>query len=77
MHTATQTQRWKGKAMSEKALLTMMRLMEAKLRELMSAEDYSAFSVEVAKKGFLAEMEDMEDGEFKDFVMENFDRIVG
>lgn len=63
--------------MSEKALLTMMRLMGAKLRELMSAEDYSKFSVEVAKKGFLADVEELTDGEFKDFVMENFDRIFG
>lgn len=62
--------------MSEKAMLHIMKRMEAKLQDLLTAEEYNQFSEEVAKEAFLVEVKDMPDGDFKSFVLENFDLIT-
>ena len=62
--------------MNEKYLLLMMKRMEEKLLEYMSAEEYTEFSKEIAKESFRLEVNDMEDSDFKFFVTEHFDQIV-
>lgn len=52
-------------------------LYEEKLKELMTQVEFKTFSVEVAKKVFRAEIEGMKDGDFKDFCIDNFDKITG
>ena len=54
----------------------MLKKMEEKLIELMGQEAYIEFSVQIAREGFRKEVEGMEDGDFKNFVIENFDKIV-
>lgn len=51
-------------------------LYEEKLKELMTQVEFKTFSVEVAKKVFRAEIEGMKDGDFKDFCIDNFDKIT-
>ena len=63
--------------MNEKALLCIMDGMEKKLIELMGIENYSAFSCKLAKEAFKASIEGLADGEFKSFVINNFDAITG
>lgn len=54
----------------------VMKQMENKLIELMGYEAYCAFSREIAKEGFRKEIDGMEDGDFKNFVIEHFDEIT-
>ena len=54
----------------------VMKKMEEKLIELMGQEAYSKFSVEIAREGFRHEIDGMEDSDFKNFIMENFDEIT-
>lgn len=61
---------------SEKGDTYLIGKMEAKLQELMTKEDFTAFILKITKDAFRIESEDMEDGEFKDFVLENFDKIT-
>lgn len=63
--------------MPERAILYIMRRMEAKLQDLMSEEEYMDFNKEIAMEAFRMEIEDMADSEFKDFVLEHFDEITG
>ena len=62
--------------MSEKAILYIMKRMEAKLQDLLTAEEYHKFSEEVAKEAFRMDVEDMQGGDFKSFILENFDLIT-
>ena len=55
----------------------VMLKMEHKLRELMSEEDFNAFIKETAKEAFRSEVNDLNDGDFKEFVLENFSEITG
>lgn len=55
----------------------VMRYMEEKLKELMGEKEYALWSAETAKKVFREEVQRMEDGDFKDFILTNFDEIVG
>lgn len=50
---------------------------EKKLQEIMSFKDFTEWSSNVAKRMFKEEVNGMADGEFKDFVLENFDEIIG
>lgn len=61
---------------NDKATLHMISKMEAKLRELMGEKAYAEFAVQIAKESFLIDVTTMKDGDFKDFVMENFDEIT-
>lgn len=49
---------------------------DAKLKELMTAKDYSEWSVEVARRQFGEEVKRMPDSEFKDFVTEHLKEIT-
>lgn len=49
---------------------------DKKLRELMSREDYEAFSAGVAKKIFLAKLMSLPDTEAKNHVLADFDKIT-
>ena len=62
--------------MTDNGLLYMLNRMDAKLRDYMTAEEYAAFSKEIAKKAFRIEIEDMEDSGFKTFVIEHFDELT-
>ena len=62
--------------MTDKGLLYMINRMDAKLRDYMTAEEYAAFSKEIAKEAFRIDIEDMEDNGFKAFVIEHFDEIT-
>ena len=42
----------------------------------MSKKDYAAFSVEVARESFKIEVDDLPNGNFKDFCLEQFDSIT-
>lgn len=63
--------------MGEATILFMMHCMGEKLIELMGKKEYLKFSAEVGKKAFKKEVEEMKDSDFKNFVLENFDRITG
>lgn len=54
----------------------VMNQFENKLIELMGPKAYSAWAVEVAKAAFRKEVEDMPEGDFKDFILENIDAIT-
>ena len=56
--------------------LTIIREYENKLKELMSEKEFAKFAKEVAKKSFKADVDSMEDGEFKNFVLDNFNKIT-
>ena len=58
--------------MSEEKLMYLMTRIE-----LMSEEEYVKFSVEIARDSFRLEIDGMADSDFKDFVVEHFDKIVG
>ena len=50
---------------------------ERKLAELMPDDEYWKYITGVAQKLFREEIDEMADGEFKDFVLENYRNIVG
>lgn len=62
--------------MDEKYYMYVISEMEKMLRFLMGDEEYDRFSTKLAKDAFRREMEDCEDGEFKEFVLEHFDEIT-
>ena len=50
---------------------------EKKLKEVMSYTDFTEWATKNAKEIFKNEVYGMEDGEFKDFCLENLDMIIG
>lgn len=50
---------------------------EKKLAELMPENEYWEYITSIARKLFREEIDEMDDGEFKDFVLENYRSIVG
>ena len=50
---------------------------EDKLKELMTYKDFTAFSMAIAKDLFRQDVDAMEDGAFKTFVMDHFKDITG
>lgn len=63
--------------MSENAMRYLIDRMEEKLKEYMTEEDYAAFIKEIAKEAFRMDVEAMEECDFKEFAIANFDRITG
>lgn len=61
----------------QKAVNHMMNRLEKRLIELMGKEAYAEFAKEIAKEAFAIEVDNMNDGEFKDFCIENFGDITG
>lgn len=62
--------------MDEKYYLYVLNAYEKKLKELMGENDYHEFAKEVAKEGFKEEINGMADSDFKNFCLENFDKIT-
>ena len=60
----------------QKAVNHMMSRMEKRLIELMGQEAYAEFAKEIAKEAFAIEVDNMDDGKFKDFCIENFGEIT-
>ena len=58
-------------------LSLIIRRYDEKLKELMPEKDYLEWSVAVAKESFFMECTKLPDGEFKEFVLDNFKKIVG
>lgn len=50
---------------------------ENKLKELMSAKDFEAWSMEVGEAFFRMEVEAMPDSDFKTFILENMGKVTG
>lgn len=50
---------------------------EAKLKDLMSYNDYTEWIKEVGRKMFEQYIQGMEDSDFKEFVIANMDEIIG
>lgn len=63
--------------MNNEHLLLAMKLYEEKLRSLMPEEEFYAFVTDVFKKTFRAEVNNMPDGAFKQFCIDNFGMITG
>ena len=63
--------------MNSKSQMHMMKRMEEKLKELMGDKAFVMFTNQIAKEAFRIEIENMAEGDFKDFVLTNFDEIVG
>lgn len=49
---------------------------EAKVKELMPAKDYEAWAAKRAKELFKAQVEAMEESDFKQMILENFEEIT-
>lgn len=49
---------------------------EEKLQELMSAKEFREWSTKVAKELFQKDIDEMPDGEFKQFCIDHFDEIT-
>lgn len=50
--------------------------MESKLIELMGRDAYVEFCAQIAREGLRKEIEGMEDGEFKDSLIDNIDETT-
>lgn len=57
-------------------MIDLLNRMEDKLVELMGGKAYSVWATEIARDMFRQSVEDMEDGEFKDFVLANLEQIT-
>lgn len=60
----------------KKIMMILIAEMENKLKEFMSEEEYHSFSVNLARNAFKQEVEGMADSPFKQFVLQNFDKIT-
>ena len=60
-----------------KELIHIIRTYETKLLELMGDKDFWEFNLELAKECFKADIDSMDDGEFKQFCLDIFKKIVG
>ena len=62
--------------MKEKYYTFVLKQYENKLKEYMTDDEYFEFATEVSKKGFKMEVESLEESEFKNMILENFNKIV-
>lgn len=62
--------------MDEKFYMYVISAYEKKLKELMNREEFLEFVKSVAKDGFKEEVEGMVDSDFKNFCLENFNKIT-
>lgn len=63
--------------MNEKTMLALIKIYDDKLKELMSLEEYTDWTRDVARQTFKIEIDGMEPSEFKDFVKQNLHHIIG
>lgn len=54
----------------------LLMIYENKLKEIMSFKDFDKFATDTAKELFKADIGGLEESEFKDFILENFEDIV-
>lgn len=54
----------------------LLMIYENKLKEIMSFKDFDKFAADTAKELFKADIGGLEESEFKDFILENFEDIV-
>ena len=57
-------------------LINLLNRMEDKMAEVMGGKAYSIWAAETARDMFRQSVEDMEDGDFKDYVLEHFEEIT-
>jgi len=57
-------------------LINLLNRMEDKMVELMGGKAYSVWATETARDMFRLSVENMEDSDFKDFVLEHFEEIT-
>ena len=62
--------------MSEKALLFVISRLEQKLKQYMELEEFKEFIKDVTREAFRMDVEALEDGGFKDYILANFDWIT-
>ena len=62
--------------MNEQALREVLKLYEQKLQEYMTEDEYAAFSTQVSKLVFYAEVMRSPNDEFKEMVLGNWDAIT-
>ena len=61
---------------TKQQLLKLCKRYEEKLKRLMKPVDYRKFINDCAIEMFKDEIENIEDGDFKDFIIEHFDEIT-
>ena len=78
LYAGPETGVWRrvDEAMSEKAFVFIIDEMGKKLAEFMTRAEYEEFCAEVARKAFLHDVEDMEDGDFKEFILANINEVL-
>lgn len=59
-----------------KSYMIATKLYEAKLSELMPEDEFMDFIISVARDVFKTELEDMAEGDFKDFVLKHMEEIT-
>lgn len=57
-------------------MIDLLNRMEDKMVELMGGKAYSVWAAETARDMFRQSVEDMEDGDFKDYILEHFEEIT-
>lgn len=62
--------------MSEKAMVFVISRLEQKLKQYMELEEFKEFIKDVSRDAFRMDVEALEDGDFKDYILANFDRIT-
>lgn len=60
-----------------KQMIALTKLYEAKLKEVLSSEEFAEFNETAAQALFIDEMSDHPDPDFKKFVFDNLDKIFG
>lgn len=62
--------------MNNEFLINLLNRMEDKMVELMGGKAYSIWATETSRDMFRQSVEDMEDGDFKDYILEHFEEIT-
>jgi len=62
--------------MSEKAMVFVISQLEQKLKQYMEIEEFHQFIKDVTREAFRMDVDALEDGDFKEYILANFDRIT-
>ena len=68
---------YKFKDMDDQMMSIIIQRYEAKLIELMGHDKFMAFSKEIAKDLFFASIMKVKDSDFRNFCLDNYERITG
>ena len=58
------------------SLINLLNRMEDKMVELMGGKAYSIWAAQTARDMFRQSVEDMDDSDFKDYILEHFEEIT-